>query len=951
MVGPSQYSARVQLGHVSFDCTATIDRDATIGALSRLTRAVMEHRRLYGDMLAHLKSQFGFCFTNDTRKVKDATFNYLITNKIVRPIGDSGNVIYDVVANIQEFPLICKRGSSLPSTKSEAVDALLLFLMELIDQYEESLKLDRVEQIKKEVELTTKTEIAQPHQADEHDEVDDYNQENSNIGIDASHEHTAIIENSDSRNAELRSMGILRKRHYAPSTEESYEDKRSAPRPRLVYSTSQPHSSVQSERRYVEREDEYVSAVATPSLFVEDRSGSDPRRDTPSRSVDETAKAKSDVYQELLKLLFHDRDKVVAAVKGIAWDLRVKSETIQLSSIFKISRTATRRHDGVVSCTLTAPEGVVEACGEGSSIEIAKDRATTILINTLDGIISTWKALLVTYNDRLAQTPTTLMAGNETQAKNHDKVSASEKLVPPLYMYFISVRGTLAISTACLNAKDAKRSANERWRDILEELNKLTPAPNCSKTNTTRSTSATTATTSTSSNQPRPPATQVKSSNLILCSDDEMDDDDDDYDRYSDGGFDDDDDWDPSAVKTAPQPPAVAEREAAFAREIEKHYDEESESSTSDDAKFRAAIRSLFTPTDELCAGINQLRRSLKYRGAEHKRIVRNVTANISMERLREGIFEVLVDVNDVIRFKASKMAKPDACNAAVDGMLGKLNRIRSIWAQLLHFLDNKSLAHVSLEDSFQALMLSGIASVHPPRPFGRNAHDLRSGTHCVVRVDEHVLCRATWDSEAEARRLVEWRAVQFFVDLIDCGLDPKPIDGEDEKMEIEGETPIVQTSVAWSCLIRIQDASDSKNYHEFPVDAFWCRSRDGMTPEEFPEGRGIVVTQRGTVAMERMETEMRNLHESAMTFFCLESAYDHWKFVRQLVRYSDKRKHNSRALALTMSPTCPYNVYLIPPGASINSEHNSYWPEKALPRFGIDRKRVVGFLTKKRIG
>lgn len=143
-----------------------------------------------------------------------------------------------------------------------------------------------------------------------------------------------------------------------------------------------------------------------------------------------------------------------------------------------------------------------------------------------------------------------------------------------------------------------------------------------------------------------------------------------------------------------------------------KRYAEESESGTSDDAKFRAAIRSLFTPTDELCAGINRLRGSLKYRGAEHTRIVPNVAANIRMERLREGIFEVLVDVNDVIRFKASKTAKPDACNAAVDGMLGKLNRIRSIWAQLLHFLDNKSLANVSHVDSFQALKLSGIASV-----------------------------------------------------------------------------------------------------------------------------------------------------------------------------------------------------------------------------------------------
>ncbi|KAE9043367.1 hypothetical protein PR002_g3391 [Phytophthora rubi] len=802
MAGPSQYNARVRLGHLAFDCSATVDRDATIGALSRLTRAVMEHRRLYNDMLAHLKSQFGFCSANDTRKVKDATFNYLITNKIARlyerPGGDPGNVIYDVVANIQEFPLVCKRGSSVPSTKSEAVDDLMSFLMELIDQYEESLKLDRVEHIKNELE-PTKTEIAQTRQehADGYSEAGNYDKVDHHGGIDtdSAQERAGSSANADSRNAELRSMGILRKRQYAPNTEERYEDERAAPRPRLSYSTREPATPVSSERSYAEREDDNVSNVDTPILFVEDRSGSAPRRDAPPRSEDQTAKARSDVYQELLKLLFRDREKVVSAVKGIVWDLRVKSETIPLSSTFSITRTATTRNDGVVSCVLTVSESVVEACGEATSIGIAKDKATTILINTLDGIIDTWKALLATYNDRLTQTPTTLMAGNETQAKNHDKVSTSEKLVPPMYMYFILVRG------------------------------------------------------------------------------------------------------------------------------------------------------------------INGLRGSLKYRGAEHTRIVPNVAANIRMERLREGIFEVLVDVNDVIRFKASKMAKADACNAAVDGMLWKLNRIRSIWAQLLHFLDNKSLAYISLADSFQALKLSGIASIttaveEPPRPaFGRSAQGSRSGVHCAVRVDGHVLCRATWETEAEARRLVEWRAVQFLVDLIDCGLDSKPLDGNDDKMEVDGEVPVVRTSVAWSCLIRIQDASDTSSYHEFPVDAFWCRTRDGKVAAEFPEGRGIVVTQRGTVGMERMETEVRNLHESVMEFFCLESAYDHWKFVRQLVRYSDKRKHNSRALALTISPECPYNMYLIPPGASINSEHNSYWPEKALPRFGIDRKSVVGFLTKKRIG
>ncbi|KAL4175307.1 hypothetical protein KRP22_000275 [Phytophthora ramorum] len=963
MVDSAQYIARVRLGNLSFECTASVDRDATIRALSQLTRAVVEHRRLYGDMLLHLKSQFGLCIANDTRRVKDASFNYLISKKIVRlyekptaePTDNDTN--YDVVALIQELPLVWRRGSSLPSVKSETVDALMLFLMELIDQHEESLMLDRAEHHVNDFE-PTKIESVQPHHGDawtssyEPSATEDAQPYYNHSEVDSMRENSVSSENVGSRDAELRSMGILRKRHYAPNANDTYEDERGAPRPRLEYSAPESEIPPLPERKYSENRAERISgAEAEANIFIEDRSGSQANSDGPPRSEDEASKAKSDAYQELLMFLFRDRERTEQTVRSIVWNLRVQSETIQLSSNLSIRRIATKENSGLVSCVLSASEGVVEAKGEGSSIEIAKDKAISVLINTLDGMIETWKALLVTYNERLIETPTTLMAGNETQAKNHDKVSASEKLVPPLYMYFIRVRNTLAISTACLNAKDAKRSANEKWRDILQSLNKMISlsTPSCPSNGSNNTANAAPASTSTGTNQSRPPTTtQVKKSNLVLCSDDEMDDDD--YDNYSDGGF--DDDWDPSAVKASQDVSAAAD-EAAFENEMKKNYNEVSESENTDDGKFRAAIRSLFTPTDELCAGINRLRASLKYRGAEHRRIVPNVTANISMERLREGVFEVLVDVNDVIRFKASKMAKPEACNAAVDGMLDRLNRIRSIWAQLLHFLDVKSLAYVSSEDSFRALKLSGIASIttaveDPPRAsFGRDSRS-PPGVHCVVRVDGHALCRATWKTEAEARRLAEWRAAQFFIDLIDCGLDSKLPEGEDQKMEIDN--PMIRNSVAWSCCIQIQDASDTNTYHEFRVDAFWCRTRDGMIPEAFPESPSIVVTQRGTVGMERLETEVRNLHESAMTFFCLESAYDHWKFVRQLVRYSDKRKHNSRALAMTISPNCPYSMYVIPPGASINSEDNTYWPEKALPRFGIDRKSVVGFLTRKRI-
>uniref|UniRef100_A0AAV1TDJ0 TFIIS central domain-containing protein n=1 Tax=Peronospora matthiolae TaxID=2874970 RepID=A0AAV1TDJ0_9STRA len=945
---PNQCSVRVRLGHLSFDCTGATDQDATIGALSRLTSAIGEHQRLYIDMLLYLRSQFGLCAANDTRKVKDAAFSYLVTKRIVRlrerPSRNLNNVLtYDVVAYIQECPLICRRGSSLPSTKSEVVDALMMFLMELVDQYDESLKRDRVVQIKSEIKSVTTEKI------DAEADVETTNDVKMEV-VPESAEHIASREE---REAELRSRGILGKRRYALDVNIS-ESERGAPRSRLSNATLELKAP---DTRGTQRKDGRVPSVNGTNLFVEDRRGLGRNRNTrASRPADEVAKAKSVVYQELLMLLFRHREKVVEAVKTIVWDLSARSDAIKFTPNLTIFWTATKLENGLVRCVLTAAESVVGACGEGPSIEIAKDRAASTLINTLDGMIHTWRALVSTYKERLAKTPTTLMAGNEVQAKNRDKVSTSEKLVPPMFMYFIKVRDTLAISTSCLTAKDAKRSANERWRDILDSLAKMKFATSPFLSNgSTDMAHTTTRSQTVAAVQPRPLATPpVKQANLILCSDDEMDNDGDDYDSGSDGGGFSDDDWDPSAVKAAPDANVVS-KSAVFENELNKEYDEQSECGQSHDARFRATIRSLFTPTDELCAGINRLWASLKYRGAEHKLIVPNVTANIKMERLREGVFEVTVDVNDVIRFKASKRAKPDACNAAVDGMLDKLNRVRSVWAQLLHFLDVKSLSYVSPIDSFRDLKLSGIANIttvveeRPRSSFGRASRS-QPGVSCVVRVDDHVLCQVIWETEAEARRLAEWRAAQFMIDLIDCGLDTKPMNEGDEKMATDDGVSKVGGSVAWSCLIRIQDASDTCNIHEFPVDAFWCHTRNGMTPDDFPDSRSIVAAQDGIVGMSRIETEIRNLHESAVAFFYLESAYDHWKFVRQMVRYADKRKHNSRVLALSISPACLYNMYLIPPGASINSEHNSYWPEKALPRTGIDRKSVVGFLTKKKI-
>ncbi|EGZ11902.1 hypothetical protein PHYSODRAFT_250687 [Phytophthora sojae] len=150
-----------------------------------------------------------------------------------------------------------------------------------------------------------------------------------------------------------------------------------------------------------------------------------------------------------------------------------------------------------------------------------------------------WGLFLATYNKRLVQKTRwakrlnekqlkakKLEAGNETQSSNKDKVSISMKKAPPLKACSIYVRGKLAISAACLNKKDARRAANETWRDILEELNKI------------KGLSRTRATSSTAVNQPRPaaPSQVERKTSLVVCSDDETDGDDDDDGNLSDDG-------------------------------------------------------------------------------------------------------------------------------------------------------------------------------------------------------------------------------------------------------------------------------------------------------------------------------------------------------------------------------------------------------------------------------
>lgn len=257
---------------------------------------------------------------------------------------------------------------------------------------------------------------------------------------------------------------------------------------------------------------------------------------------------------------------------------------------------------------------------------------------------------------------------------------------------------------------------------------------------------------------------------------------------------------------------------------------------------------------------------------------------------------------------------------------------------------------------SFLSLLLQITTTIEKPswiRDFGHRVplHHTPSqrGVHCVLRIGDYVVYRVVGDTEEEAKALADCRAAKYVVDLIDAGLDPEPID--DSKMQIDAERGgVVPESVAapvdWSCLARIRDVVDEAVFHDFRVDGTWCM-RDTSTipsPQEFPL-TDLVVAQSTKIPIAELEDKLSDLHESAVTFFTLESAFEQWKLVRAVAAYGHKASSMAYALELNITPACKYAMYLIPPGASINSKENLYWPEKRLPRALSDRKQIYGFI------
>jgi hypothetical protein len=227
-------------------------------------------------------------------------------------------------------------------------------------------------------------------------------------------------------------------------------------------------------------------------------------------------------------------------------------------------------------------------------------------------------------------------------------------------------------------------------------------------------------------------------------------------------------------------------------------------------------------------------------------------------------------------------------------------------------------------------------------------------GTQCVIRAGENVVFRVTGQTEAEALLLADCRTAKFFEHLIDSGLDPEPM--EDEKGEVvdnasANDVLSAGPRIDWSCQIRVQDSGNPDLYHDFKVDACWLRPQLAPSEREFSRS-DITVVQTGTVSMAAMEQILKDRHESALLFFHLSSAHEQWKLVKCISAFNNKARGRASALELKLTGGSKFVMYVIPPGATINShEKNLYWPENQLPRsISANYRDVYGFLTPKHL-
>ncbi|TYZ63312.1 hypothetical protein PybrP1_005944 [[Pythium] brassicae (nom. inval.)] len=921
----------VKLAHLVVEGASHNERTANIDTAFKLMAALEHFKDRFFELLDQIRQNFGFGgVTVDSRQVRDQVFNFLVHENMVKFIVPPPHLVEQNGVKVEEFDAqgnaSWDRGYASerpPTGRDEGAG---------YRSYSDSRSADA-------------SRYYRDREFEDSRDADEARNNNNN-------------NNNDNNN-------VYRKRRYE-SGREGWADEPSMARRRMDESGASSAVAVASSASTYPAADEkplepnggsiqqqhgYNATKAeesVPIFYVDIAGEQKPHADREMKALTMEQRIQADVtgYQQLVGQMFADRERVMAALDDIVWDASRETECIMFDDKLNLQAFGKR----IVG---TSVDSRVDAGGRKATAEFKR---------IIDLHFARWKVLVRTYGDRKKQTPTTLMAANETRAKNQQYVELKEKQVQHQYECCILVNNHLAIRHACMNQKMAKRSASEEFRDVLdgylkiEETRRKAPPPPAARVSSSSSTGNAPAQRSQAASR------NNRASNLVLCSDDEDDDD-------RDSGSDDDSsgseygDSVPTAVKSD-----KGQAESAVATSLKElldnekalPYDVSSESALSDDARFRATVRSLFTVQDKLCTGIEGLQGSLKYRGSSESEMVPNVRASIQMDRLQEGVYEVRVAVNDVVHFVAREVTKADACTAAIRGVVHKLKSIRAVWVQLLHFFHTRYLGVRDLMQSFHLLRLANITSLmgsleNPPPP-RRHDYNHRAlpvpGVHCALWVGEHVAFRVVGDTEEEARLLADCYTAKFIMDLINDGLAPEEPTGADTKMVVDDgdDTATRETGEsegskrrAWSSQIRIRDLIEDTVMYECRVDATWQQEK--VPPASEFASEDMVVTQVGKVPIEQLERDLKNWHGSVVTYFSIESPYEQWKLVRHVSAYGHKTRARAFALKLEISPATKYEMYLIPPGASVNSAENLYWPKKVLPRDLADRKEIYGLL------
>ncbi|GLE06337.1 hypothetical protein PINS_up015584 [Pythium insidiosum] len=916
--GVEQYYARLQLAHWVVERSAPNDKQATLAAIHDIVFALGHFSQFLHDLLERFHREF-HAADRSGRRVRDEMLNFLIQHVQIEDAGQQNDC--EARVSLRGMRIVAGKGSSSVLARDAAASELTTLMFDLA-----MLRMTTPPRPKPIEPLPKEETLAAPAPP-----------------------------------APVQPVVVERWEVPAPSPPQRYPAPPSSYDEQATRDRKRPYDFVHSDPASEQglqpppkrrQEDPPAAAPALPPAFFVDTAGESAKASGPSQ--EELDKQEVEGYQELVRALFRNRDDVHRRVRALRWSTDQQEKRVEMSPLISVlQRVSFDRSKREFECEINALTGSLRAMGHHRDLEEAARLVVSRFLYQVDKIFHNWRTLVDTYDGILTRkagqtkgivADPTLSAGNETRKSRSVSswVQDIEAEVGHLAEYIIMVDSYCAVRHACLNEKMAKRAASEEFRDILESLRKLCKPPSRPAPAQAPVAAPTRA--------PQPPA-RPRVSNMIQCSDDS----DFDGDDYSD---DDDDGWTPSVAAPKPATAAADSKSSMRSRveaELTTGYDITSERSATPDARFRAMIRSLFTPTDELCAGIGQLRGALKYRGSFNTiTIVPNVRATIRLNRLGEDEFDVFASVNEVLSFKASARSKQEACSTAIDGVLSKLDEIRVTWAQLLHFFHLKELGNANVLDSFNALRLANIAPI--TTTVERTQLTSPGNQVCgVVRVNGSEVFRVEEEREEDALAVANCRTALFLVDLIEKGLDPEPVEGEQQPTGADAVAAPFRPPVSydWVCSMYVNELGNKANQREFKVDATWCFPNrvPPVTAFQPSNSRGVRLLHRDSLPMPDFERKGDSVAREPDVFFVrFDAAFESGKFVNQIAEYNHKNRMRALVLEFELDVSTDFTIFVIPPGGSINSSNNLYWPRRLLPPELDDRKAVYGILIPRRL-